>query len=136
MSEYEKASLFVDFLNTSNFVFSNFMTLVFAMVAASFLIAHRMNRITAALFLALYTMGAFWTGFGVFAAFTDFSSLGVFIHETAPPDGGDLRWLGPVGPFGKDMGAMPLAIGVLTALAYIGSLVFFILVRKRKLEGD
>ena len=136
MSEYEKASLFVEFLNTANFVFSNFMALVFAMLAASFFIAHRMSRRVAALFLALYTVGALMMGFGVFAAFSDFASLGVFIHETAPPDGGDLRWMGPTGLTGKQMGALPVFVGTLVLLAYAGSIVFFFLVRRRKLEND
>lgn len=36
MSDYEKAILFAEFLNTANVVFGNYMALVFAMLAASF----------------------------------------------------------------------------------------------------
>jgi len=133
MTEYEKASLFVDFLNTSNMVFSNYMAVVFAMLAASWFLAHRMNRAIAILFLCLYTIGALMSGFGVFAAFSDFANLGVFINQTALPDGGDLRWLGPAGPAGAGMGALPVFVAFMVLSAYVGSIVFFFLVRRNKL---
>jgi len=136
MTEYEKAYLFVEFLNTANFVFSNYMAVVFAMLAASFFLAHRMSRLIAALFLLLYTIAVFTIGFGVLATFSDFANLGVYIHNTAPPGGGDLRWLGPAGPAGASMGVLPISATFLTLAAYLGSLVFFFLVRRNKLQPE
>ena len=136
MTEYEKAALFVDFLNTSNMVFSNFMAVVFAMLAASWFLANRMSRLVAILFLGLYSVGALMCGFGVVAAFSDFANLGVFIHQTSPADGGDLRWLAPAGPSGAGMGALPILVALMVGSAYIGSIVFFFLVRRKKLDGS
>lgn len=95
-----------------------------------------MSRLIAILFLILYSIGAMMTGFGVFAAFSDFAGLGVFIHETVPEGGGDLRWLGPAGPTGAGMGALPSFVALMTISAYVGSLVFFFIVRRRKLGVD
>ena len=95
-----------------------------------------MSRVIAALFLVLYTIGAFTVGFGVVAAFSDFANLGIFIHNTAPPGGGDLRWLGPAGPSGANMGALKAVATVLTLVAYVGSVVFFFIMRRNKLEPD
>ena len=134
MTDYEKASLFVDFLNTSNMVFSNYMAVVFAMLAASWFLAHRMSRLVAILFLALYSLGALMSGFGVFAAFTDFANLGVFIHQTAQAEGGDLRWLAPAGPGGAGMSALPVFVAIMVLSAYAGSIVFFFIVRRNKLD--
>jgi hypothetical protein len=135
MTEYEKAALFVDFLNTSNMVFSNYMAVVFAMLAASWFLANRMSRLVAILFLGLYSIGALMSGFGVFAAFTDFSNLGVFIHQSAPPGGGELSWLAPAGPGGAGMGAVPVFVAFMILSAYVGSIVFFFLVRRKKLDA-
>lgn len=134
MTDYEKASLFVDYLNTSNMVFSNYMAVVFAMLAASWFLAHRMSRVVAILYLVLYSIGALMSGFGVFAAFTDFANLGVFIHQTAQTDGGELRWLVPAGPSGAGMGALPVFVAIMVLATYAGSVVFFFLVRRKKLE--
>lgn len=132
MTDYEKAILFSEFLNTANFVFSNYMALVFAMLAASFFLAHRMKRWIALLFLALYSMAAVMAGSGVVFAFSDFASLGSFIHETATP-GGELRWLAPAGPGGAGMKNLPYFVILMVFTAYIGSVAFFFIARKKKL---
>lgn len=134
MTDYEKASLFVDFLNTSNMVFSNYMAVVFAMLAASWFLAHRMSRMVAILFLVLYSLGALMSGSGVIAAFTDFANLGVFIHETAQNDAGELQWLAPARPGGAGMGTLPVFVSIMVLSTYAGSIVFFFLVRKKKLD--
>lgn len=136
MTDFEKGILFVEFLNTANFVFSNYLAVVFAMVAASFFLAHRMTRSVAALFLIMYTIGALMTGSGMVFAFTDFANLGVYIHETAPEGGGDLRWLGPTGPGGSGMGNMPTLVTIMAITAYLASLVFFFLARHQRLAKD
>jgi hypothetical protein len=133
MSDFELALLFSEYLNTANFIFSNFMALVFAMLTASFFLAHRMERWVAILFLALYSIGAIMTGSGVLFAFSDFAALGVHIHETARQSA-DLAWLGPAGAGGAGMGAMPVMISILLAVAYLGSLGFFFVVRARRIE--
>ncbi len=133
MTDFELALLFSEFLNTANFVFSNFMALVFAVLTASYFLAHRMERWVAILFLCLYSIGALTTGMGVFLAFSDFASLGVHIHNSA---GGseDLAWLGPAGPGGAGMAALPAIVGILLVLTYLGSLAFFFVVRRRRME--
>ena len=56
MTEAEKAQLFVEFLGAANVVFANYMTLVFAMLTASWFLAARMSRVIVGLFLCLYTL--------------------------------------------------------------------------------
>lgn len=136
MTDFEKGILFVEFLNTANFVFSNYLAVVFAMVAASFFLAHRMTRSVATLFLIMYTIGALMTGSGMVFAFTDFANLGVYIHETAPEGGGDLRWLRPTGPGGAGMGNMPILVTIMAIAAYLASLAFFFLARHQRLAKD
>jgi hypothetical protein len=134
MTDFELALLFSEFLNTANFIFSNFMALVFAMLTASFFLAHRMELWVAVLFLVLYTIGVILTGSGVLFAFSDFAALGVHIHEAAAGSE-DLAWLGPAGPGGAGMAAMPVMIAVLLTLTYLGSLGFFIIVRRKRIAS-
>lgn len=129
MTDFEKGILFVEFLGTANTVFANYMTLVFAMLTASYFAAHRMKLYVALLFLVIYSIAALQTGSGVIFAFSDFMSLGSWIHETSDPLASDLTWLGPVGPGGENMSSMAPFVGGLVGTTYVGSIGFFLLVR-------
>jgi nitrate/nitrite transporter NarK len=136
MTDYEAASLFADYLNTVNMVFSNYMAVLVAMISASYFLAHRMGRWVAALFLVIYTFVALQTGMGVFFAFTDFSNLGYWIHETRQIDPGDLVWLGPVGESGAGIRNMPLMVAFMVVGSYLGSIAFFFVVRANRIHKD
>ncbi|WP_420434202.1 hypothetical protein [Hyphobacterium sp.] len=135
MSDFELALLFSEYLNAANFVFSNFMAVVFAMLTASYFLAHRMGRWVAVLFLSLYSIGALMTGSGVLFAFTDFFNLGVHIHAHAASDPGDLAWLGPAGPGGEAMASMPAFVAAMLLTAYFGSIGFFFVVRHNRIHA-
>jgi hypothetical protein len=134
MSDAEKAQLFVEFLGAANLVFANYMTLVFAMLTASWFLAARMSRAIVGLFLFLYTFAAFAIGSGVIGGFGDFFALQRYILETSPPDGA-LQWLGPV----RMGGAPPEFLGdrlieAAVILPWLGSIVFFFTVRRQRAE--
>ncbi|MDG1416462.1 MAG: hypothetical protein P8P99_01530 [Maricaulis sp.] len=135
MSDFELALLFSEFLNTANFVFSNFMTMVFAMLTASYFLAHRMGRWVAALFLGLFSIGALMAGSGVLFAFTDFANLGAHIHAQAAATPGDLAWLGPAGPGGENMDRMSTFVAVMIATTYVGAIGFFFVVRHNRIHA-
>lgn len=136
MSDFEKALLFSEYLNTANFIFSNFIALVFAMLTASFFLAHKMGRVIAGLFLLLYTVGALMTGSGVIFAFTDFANLGAFIHQTGSGVDSDLSWLGPAGPGGANISSLPVFVMFMTGVSYVGSIAFFFIIRYRHIQSD
>lgn len=136
MTDYELASLFADYLNTANFVFSNYMALLFAMVTASYFLAHRMGRWVAVLFLVLYSIAALMAGSGVLFAFSDFFHLGAHIHESTRGDAGDLGWLGPAGASGAGMANMPLLVAGMLLTTYLGSIAFFFVVRANRIHVD
>lgn len=136
MTEYETASLFVDFLNTANLVFSNYMAVLFAMVSASYFLAHRMGGWVAALFLFLYTIVALMSGAGVVFAFTDFANLGAWIHESAGAAPGDLAWLGPARAGGAGIGNLPPFVALMVLASYAGSIAFFFVARANRIHAD
>jgi len=136
LTDFEKAILFAEYLNTANFVFSNFLAVLFAMVAASYFLAHRMTRPVASLFLIMYSIGAIMAGAGMVFAFADFSNLGAYIHETTPDGGGDLRWLGPTGPAGAGMKNLPGMVSAMAIAAYTASIAFFFIARRQRLAQE
>ncbi|WP_417495423.1 hypothetical protein [Maricaulis sp.] len=136
MTDFEQALLFSEYLNTANLVFSNYMAVTFAMLTASYFLAHRMGGWVAALFLILYTVGAMLSGSGVLFAFTDFFNLGVHIHEQASQNPGALGWLGPAGPGGAAMASMPMMVGIMLLVSYVGSIGFFFVVRHNRILAE
>ncbi|MCP2669587.1 hypothetical protein NHF40_01430 [Maricaulaceae bacterium EIL42A08] len=129
MTEFEKGVLFVEFLNTSNVIFASYMTLIFAMLTASWLLARRMSLMVAISALLLFTLGCLGLGIGVFFSFSDFFALQAYIQSTSPP-GGDLRWLGPVGLDSPvPLGFMQALTAVLVLAGWLGAIGFFLVVR-------
>ncbi len=130
MSDFEAGVMFVEFLNTSNFVFANYMTLIFAVLTASWFLARRMTRAVAICFLALFTLAAAAIGSGVFFAFSDFFALQAYLSETRTVTG-DLRWLGPLRVGGvPPLAVMQAIIGAVVAFSWAGAIAFFFVVRR------
>lgn len=56
MTEFETAYLFYEVFDGANASLMNFITIMFAMLVASYLVAPRLNRTMAALVLILYSL--------------------------------------------------------------------------------
>lgn len=134
MTDFEKSMLFVEFLGTANTVFANYMTLIFAMVTASYFVAPRMHWAVAGMFLFVYTIAALMAGLGVIFAFSDFFGLGDWIARTSPGAASELEWLGPVASSnsGVEMSAGTPLLVALVGVSYLGSIVIFFLVRRMR----
>ncbi|MGX6648634.1 hypothetical protein ACWCOP_11915 [Maricaulaceae bacterium MS644] len=135
MTDFEKGILFVEFLGAANFIFANYMTLLFATITASWFLAARMSRAVAAMFLILFTLGAMGVGSGVVFAFADFGHLGRHIAQTSAP-GGDLAWLGPMRGPGEQAANLGVVAGVLVVGGYLGALAFFFISRYGRGRAD
>lgn len=139
MSEFEYGVLFVEFLNTANVVFANYMALVFAGLTASWFLARRMTLPVAICFLALFTLGALAIGTGVFFAFADFFALQGHLLEQGSPTGA-LTWLGPLRTGGTaGLGVIQAMMAGILVFGWAGTIAFFWIVRASKPaapEGD
>ena len=138
MTEYEYASLFVAFLEAANVVFANYMALTFAMLTASYFLAQRLTRSMSLILLLVYSLWAINLVSGVFGAFSDFSKLGLTIHELYGelPET-SLGWLGPVAAKGSIgyMEIMPNLMLFMCALVYVVSIIFFFVARAESGPG-
>ena len=132
MTEFEKGVLFVEFLNTSNVIFASYMTLIFAMLTASWLLARRMSLLVAIWALCTFTLGAFGLGIGVFFAFSDFFALQAYIQSTSATSG-PLSWLGPVRVQGDvSLGLMQALTAIILLAGWASTIGFFFVVRYGK----
>ena len=134
VTEYEYADLFASFLSAQNAVFANFMTVVTGMLVASWLIAPKLGRATAGIFLFIYSLWAVNLIFAMMGAFGDFTRLGLEIARVTTCPDTTLGWLGPVFQGHDMMATMYYAVIAAALLAYIASVVFFFLVRKRSIQ--
>jgi hypothetical protein len=133
MTEYEYADLFASFLSAQNSVFANYMTVVFAMLTASWFLAKRLTWRMAAVLLFIYTIWSLNMIVAVWAAFGDFARLGLQIYELGQNPDTSLGWIGPVAAGSADyMKALPTQMAVMCSIVYIASMVFFFIARRRK----
>lgn len=129
MSEFEYGVLFVEFLNTANVVFANYMALVFAGLTASWFLARRMTLAVAICFLALFTLGTLAIGTGVFFAFADFFALQSHLLDQGSPTGA-LTWLGPLRTGGTaGLGVIQAMMAGILVFGWAGTIAFFWIVR-------
>ena len=96
MSDFEYSVLFVSYLEAANVVFANYMTLVFAMMTASFFLARKLTWAMSAVLLFVYSLTSLNMSMGVYSAFYDFSGIGMKIREVGQLPDTNLGWMGPV----------------------------------------
>ncbi len=134
VTEYEYADLFASFLTAQNAVFANFMAVVTAMLVASWLVAPKLGWKTTTIFLFIYSVWTIGLIGGMAGVFGDFARLGHEIARVSETPTTTLGWLTPVleGP-----GMMSTMFNVVIAgavLSYLASIVFFFLVRHRRIQ--
>lgn len=128
MSDYEKLDSFASVFNGVQLLFTSYVSILFAFLVASWLIAHKLNTVLAVLCLGLFTLVSLY-----FVSLTYFVSQNLIalielIQAEVATGQSTLGWVG----FTRTDEPPPL-IGVLILteiLAYAGTLVFFFYQRK------
>ncbi|MEM1173691.1 MAG: hypothetical protein AAGI27_02670 [Pseudomonadota bacterium] len=128
MSEFEKATLFFQIIETAHSAMANYLTVVFAVVAVSYFVADRLDRLAAFLLIVVYSFFCFGMIREIFFLYSDMARLG---HEMAQVSGDVYRWLG-IALSSKDAPAwvIPYSSAVMSMAAYLASLLFFYRVRR------
>lgn len=134
MTEFETAYLFYEVYDGASTSLMNFITIMFAMLVASYLVAPRLSRTMAALVVILYSLISFGMINDLTAIYGDFARLGDRLYDLAQEDGTNLGWHGAASA--ARSGSLHVArtfIISLAVLGYAGTVVFFFLVRRKKL---
>ena len=127
MSDFELAYLLNEILNSSADRLIEFMTGLFAMLFASFVVGRKLSRGIVWTMIVLFTM--FSTATIPMAIGTGARLAGVFrqIAAARATPGSDLDWV-TVPPF--DLSFAPWFVAVLLIGAYIGAILFLLQMRK------
>ena len=128
MTEYEKATLFYQVVETAHAAMANYLTVLFAVVAVSYFVADRLDRTASVLLLVVYSFFCFGMIREIFFLYSDMARLG---HEMAQVPGDVYAWLG-IAQSSVDSPAWVIPYGsmVMSLAAYLASLLFFYRIRR------
>ncbi len=128
MTDYEKATLFFQIVETAHSAMANYLTVLFAVVAVSYFVADRLDRVASTLLLIVFSFFCFGMIREIFFLYSDMARLG---HEIAQVPGDVYDWLG-IAQFSVDspQWVIPYSSLVMSLAAYLASLLFFYRVRR------
>lgn len=131
MTEYEYATLFFQVVDTAHAAIANFLTIVFAMIVVSYLAAHKIDRYATGLLLSAYTLFSFGLTFEIYNLYTDFANLGWELAQYQDANPSAYTWLGMATSLDSGPNkVIPAVISIVCLIAYLGSMMFFVRMRK------
>ena len=130
MTDYEMMSLVVEVVNTLWAIFATYVSVVFAFLVASYLVASELAARIVAIVITLYTLVALWSFWGLNRTAVTLSNLIAEIQRAVEEDGSSLAWYPGVSVPDFMLAAIPLLITTVAVVAYAGSLGFFFHQRK------
>ena len=136
MTDYELVSIFLELVNTLWMIFATYVSIVFAFIVASYLVAQRLTSTVVSLVITLYTLVSIWAIWGVRQNSINISAtVGEMSRRTL--DGrASLDWL-PILDMPDNMRTIiPGLITLVTVVIFAGSVVFFFYERRIKISND
>lgn len=130
MTEYESLSLFFQVLDVAHAALANYLTVVFAVVLVTFFAGRKFDILSWGLLLLVYTLFAIGMANEIISMYRDMVRLGYEIGQTHAPVWFGIAAATENGP----VWAIPIMVGAMCGLAYIGSILFFF--RMRRGEND
>ena len=131
MSEYETASLFYEMIGVANASMANYLTVVFAVLAAGYLVAEKLDRTSAIVVLSLFTVFALGMTNEIVSAYRDFAGLGRLMAQMAAA-GPAFSWHPVAGTRGAGFALIPFVVLGICAVAYVGTMWFFLHTRRTR----
>ena len=131
MTDYELMSLFGEYVGQQQVVYMNFVTIIFAYIIASYLVADKLSGPMAAIITILFTVVAFQMGTTSFFLLQDQFGL---VPEMATRSA--LQFHGAV-QGGQTLINMYTILNIITQIiAYVGALIFFFHQRRIGLQAQ
>ena len=129
MSDYEMADSFSSMFSGLQLLFTSYVSIVFAFLIASWLVAHKLNWLLSAVSVFLFTLvSVYFIAFTYFVA-QDMLNLGALIGQKVQAGESTLTWTG----FGEEWQDPPPLMKLLLFLeisAYLAALLFFFYQKK------
>ncbi len=135
MTDFELDYMFMERVAMGSATMMNYITLVFAMVTASYLVAHQLNRTMMITVLTLFSAFAMWITVISMNATIDMAAAAAVIADRASEEGSSLAWHAAAKPLAKATVPFAPIVGVILHLgAYMGTIWFFFQARNKKLQ--
>ena len=131
MSDFEMATLFFQINQSAQSALANYIAVIFAMLAAGYFAAHRLDKISSSLLLLLFSVFCLGMANEVYGLYNDMGHLAGNMAEAGMDPASSLGWHGAVrggGDFLKHV--VPKVIGFICLLSYVSTIVFFQMRRK------
>ena len=124
MSDYELLSLFYQIVDTSTSSFANFMTIVFAMLVAGYLVAHQLDRIATTLVILIFTVACAGISNEMRGLAANMALVAHEIAAQSQQPGSSLGWHPAAN--GQSFDFIQYILVILASLIYMGTLWFFL----------
>lgn len=134
MSEYEIVSLFHQVITGVNASMTNFLTALFAMLVASYLAAHRLDKTSALIVVVVYSLFTLGMINEIFLGYRDFAAIGQEMVRMGRLPGSSITWHPNVINGDAGMSLLPWIILAVMVSAYIASVWYFF--RARRMHGE
>jgi hypothetical protein len=131
MTDYEFLSVFMASVETLWIVFSTFVSIVFAFLVVSYLVAARLDAPLAAIVMTLYTLVMLWATWALSRASASVTAIAGEIKASVQQGSTSLGWHPAANTPDLVAAAIPTVITSIAVLTYIGSIFFFYLQRRQ-----
>ena len=130
MSDYELLDVFMMAVETLWIIFSTYVSIVFAFLVVSFLVAGKLQRSLAVIVIALYTLVVAWAVWAMSRGSASVAAIAGQMKLHAQDGSSSLGWHPAANTPDFVIWAIPVVITLIAFLAYIGSLFFFYIQRQ------
>lgn len=130
MSDYELLSVFMAQVQALWEVFSTFVSVVFAFLVVSYLVASKLRRSLAAVAIALYTLVALWAAWALSRGAASVAAIAQEMKNHVRDGTSTLGWHPAANTPDVVGDAIPIGITLIALLAYLGSVFFFYVQRR------
>jgi len=93
MTDYELLTILVEFINIVWTIFATYVSIVFAFIVASHLVAKKLTPRVVSLVITLYTLVALWSVWGISMNAFAISATGGELKRRSVEDSSSLGWL-------------------------------------------
>jgi hypothetical protein len=133
MTEYELAALFYQVVDVANATMANFLAVTFGMMVVCYLAAHKLDRASAIVVLALYSLNSLGMINEIYSEYSDMVRIGKEIAQSATGAGSRLSWHGfaLAGP-DSYLQYIPFWVLAMSGLGFLATLWFFFHMRRRR----
>ena len=125
MTDYELLTIFIEFVNTTWLIFATYVSIVFAFIVASHLVASQLTSRVVSLVITLYTLVAVWSVWGISMNAISISATAGEMKRRLLEENSSLGWLSLTGMPDIMRSIIPVLITLLALVVYVGSIVFF-----------